>query len=135
MKKLINIHDLKIFKNEPVMLTFTGYVIQNMIGVPTSHAYFQEMDLLFGKQRARFAFVLANERQQFEFFIICNDLDKPMAMISRVFVNGKLDGDSFSFTQYEYIKYNRDGVEELIQDLPKQKVLPIEVDCQHKPKR
>ena len=134
---MINLHDLPIFSEHPVEKSFTGYVLSDLIPLelPTHEfAFFQSIDLPFAYDTAKHVLVIADDKTQLEFYIICKGkTNQPKSMAFRVFVNGEIKMDSLSYVHYVYQPHDKGLILEALSNLPKQKAMPIALTC-HCPK-
>lgn len=134
---MINLHDLPIFAQQPVMKSFTGYVLSDFVprGLPTQKfAFFQSIEQPFAYDIARHVLVLSNGIQQLEFYIVCKGNSKePKLMAFRTLTEGEIDENSLGFVHYEYQPHDRELISEALMSLPMQEAKPINMPC-HCPK-
>lgn len=130
-KKITQIHLLDIIQFTDTMAAFTSYVLMKTFGLKLAQMHFTPCSIKFGKAKIIYRVWLISKEVVAEFFIVANSKNnKPMAMVSRMSVNGKVQDDSLAYTSYSHkIQYHHDGVMGLIKSIPEQSPVTYYSNC------
>ncbi len=126
----LHISDVPEFKESPIALAFTTYVLATNVGIPYKLTQLTECNIKFGKGVIRYRLQLvAQDGLTYEFFIVKLD-DELGMMVQRTFSGDDLIEDSIGLTHYQHKPYSVEGVLKLVRDLPKQAAVTYHAcDC------
>tara|TARA_B100000809_G_scaffold264701_1_gene321250 strand:+ start:706 stop:1170 length:465 start_codon:yes stop_codon:yes gene_type:complete len=115
---IVNVMDIEEFKEDPVCLAFTTYVCDDL---NISEMNFTKVDKPFGAMSVMYElFYIGKGGIVCEFYIVGTKEGLPMAMVNRGFtLSGSISENSLGFIQYAHMPYHKDGVLQIVRDLPR----------------